>query len=249
MFQVKATVLDFLGDISKYPCHMGHKIGDEVIFDGGKYIGSLCPDMWPLIATKVAWLHQAGPRAIDFACYYPFWHCSVSVPDPGMKKYDGLGFRNVLKTIEAPKYSMASLINPDAFKWPPHKVRNFMKDFTVLCPDHRSSMLMKLEAFDISSGGYDTPYFRRQMAILGKLSARGEVKARGLIKTFTKQQIEGIYPPLSPIILEILADELYLMGYLKIKDGVASITAKGKKKLKTFKASLSDEEREVFDQY
>jgi ribosomal protein S19E (S16A) len=128
-------------------------------------------------------------------------------------------------------------------------VRNFMKDFTVLCPDTRSSMLMKLEAFDISGGGYDVPYFRRQMAILAKLSARKELAAKALIKTFTRQQIEGIYPPLSPIILEILADELDLMGYLKIKDGIASITPRGKKKLKAFKAGLSEEEREVFEQY
>jgi uncharacterized repeat protein (TIGR04076 family) len=249
MFQVRATVIDFLGDIKTYPCHMNHKIGDEVVFDGGKYTGSLCPDMWPLIAPKVAILHQAGPRALDWICYYPFWHCSVSVSDPGMKKYDGLGFRNVLKTIEAPKYSMASLINPNAFKWPPHNVRNFMKDFTQLCPDQRSSMLMKLEAFDISEGGYDVPYFRRQMAILAKLSAREEVAAKKLIKTFTRPQIEGIYPPLSPILLEILADELDLMGYIKNKDGVMAITPKGKKKLKAFKAGLTDEEREAFEEY
>jgi uncharacterized repeat protein (TIGR04076 family) len=43
MFQVKATVIAFLGNTEVYPCHMQHKIGDEVVFDGESYHGRLCP--------------------------------------------------------------------------------------------------------------------------------------------------------------------------------------------------------------
>ena len=35
--QVKATLVDWLGDEERYPCHFGHKIGDEFIFDGEKF--------------------------------------------------------------------------------------------------------------------------------------------------------------------------------------------------------------------
>ena len=36
-FKVKATLIGFLGNTERYPCHFNHKVGDEVIFDGEKY--------------------------------------------------------------------------------------------------------------------------------------------------------------------------------------------------------------------
>lgn len=249
MFKVKITVVGVLGDAKTYPCHMGHKIGDEVIFDGGQYIGSLCPDVWPLVVPKVASLHQAGPRVVDWSYYYPFWYCSLSENDPGKKKYDGLGFRNVLKTINPPPHSLASLAPPNAFIWPPIEERTVNRDITTVCPDGRTAVVFKMEAFDICEGGYDAPFFRRQMAILAKLLAKKEIEGSKLIKTFTKQETEEIYPPLSPILLNVLAEELELMGYIKVQKGVLSSTPKGKDKLKTFKAGLTAKEREVFEKY
>lgn len=249
MFKVKATVAGFLGNIDIYPCHVQHKVGDEVIFDGGSYHGKLCPDMWPIIAPKVAILHQAGPRYVEPITYYPFWYCSVSVDDPSMKKYDGLGFKPVLKTIVPPRYDMSNLTPPNAFKWPPHTKRDIAKDVMVICPDTRSSMVVKIEAFDISDGGYDIPYFRRQMAILSKVLKKGKVEADKIFEEFTKKQALEIYPPLSPIMIEVLAEELELMGYLKVAKGVATVTGKGEKKLEDFKAGLPAEDRKAFNQY
>ncbi len=37
-FKVKVTLIGFLGNTERYPCHFNHKVGDEVIFDGEKYI-------------------------------------------------------------------------------------------------------------------------------------------------------------------------------------------------------------------
>ncbi|RJR41076.1 MAG: hypothetical protein C4576_18695, partial [Desulfobacteraceae bacterium] len=107
MFQVKATLVAFLGDEEKYPCHMQHRIGDEIVFDGERYIGRLCPDVWPLLTPKAAALHQAGPRYRESFYYYPFWYAPPSLRDPSMKKYDGLGFRNVFETHVEPRYHMA----------------------------------------------------------------------------------------------------------------------------------------------
>ena len=50
-------------------------------------------------------------------------------------------------------------------------------------------MLLKLEAFDLAEKGYDTPYFRRQMAILKKLAARGGVPNDKILDAFTKEEI------------------------------------------------------------
>lgn len=249
MFQVKATVVAFLGNEEIYPCHFQHRVGDEVIFDGESYHGRLCPDVWSRIVPKVEALHQMGPRYVETASYYPFWYCSLSVPDPEMKRYDGLGFRNVLRTVVPPRYDMATLIDPEAFTWPPSEKQDLQRQPVVFCPDQRTSMLVQLEAFDLSEKGFDTPYFRRQMAILRKLNARGGVPADRLLDTFTKWEIEEIYPPLSPAMVHRLTEELELIGYVSTGDGITAITPKGVAKLETFLAGLPTDHRAAFEEY
>jgi uncharacterized repeat protein (TIGR04076 family) len=245
MFKVKATVVGFLGDTKRYPCHFNHKIGDEVIWDGEKFIGRLCGSVWPALIPKVNALWSAGPRYIDPAYYYPFWYASLSVSDPSQKKYDGIGFKSVLKTIVEPPYHLAHLQPPEAFRWPPHPEKTIAKDIMLICPDTRTSMVMKLEAFDLSDKGYDIPYFRRQMAILSKVSQKPGINVNKILNEFSKKQIEEIYPPLSPILIQCLVEELELLGFLKIQNGKTSITKKGQKKLEEFKTSLSATERKA----
>ena len=249
MFQVKATVVGFLGDMDLYPCHMKHEIGDEVVFDGESYHGRLCPDVWPLIAAKVAALHEAGPRYVEWFSYYPHWYCSPSVPDPAEEKNDGLGFRNVLRTIVPPRHDMANLIPPGAFEWPPSEAGGIARTVDIICPDSRSSMVLHIEAFDLSEKGFDAPYFRRQMAILAKLQKNERVRMDMILDTFTKREIEEIYPPLNTIMVRMLTEELELMGYVQTADGMTSITPKGVTKLEDFLAGLPPDHLEAFAKY
>ena len=83
MFQVRASVAGFLGNIEVYPCHFQHAVDDEVIFDGATFHGRFCPDVWKLVIPKMIALHQAGPRYVEWASYCPFWYCGNSVADPG----------------------------------------------------------------------------------------------------------------------------------------------------------------------
>jgi len=245
MFKVKATVVGFLGDEDKYPCHFQHKIGDEFIWDGEKFIGRICPSLTLLLIPRMNELWAAGPKRLDFMYYVPFWYAPVSAKDPSLKKYDGLGFRNVLKTYVEPQYHMANLVAPNAFKWPPHPERTVAKDIMVICPDIRTSVLLKLEAFDLSDKGYDVPYFRREMAILKKVLPKPGIKVDKILNEFSKEENEGIYPALSQIMLQTLVEELEVMDYLEIQNGKATVTKKGEAKLEDFKASLSAEEREA----
>lgn len=249
MFQVRATVVGFMGNMDLYPCHMKHQVGDEVIFDGESYHGRLCPDVWPLIVPKVVALHQAGPRYIESLSFYPHWYCSPSVPDPAEEKNDGLGFKNVLETLVPPEYDMANLRPPGSFIWPPNEEGGIARQMDVVCPDSRSSMVVRLEAFDLSEKGFDTPYFRRQMAILAKLQKKGAVKSENLLDTFTKEEIEEIYPPLSKVMVRMLSDELELMGYVQTADGKTSISPKGESKLKSFRDWLPPDHLEAFEKY
>jgi hypothetical protein len=173
--------------------------------------------------------------------YYPFLYSPVSVEDPEQKKYDGMGFRNVLETYNEPEYHMARLAS-SGFKWPPPETRTVKRDVTVICPDYRTSVKLKLEAFDLSDKGRNIPYFRRQMVILHKIQKKPGIKIDKILGEFTREQIEGIYPALSQVMMQILVEELELTYYLETRDGRATITDKGKTRLAEFKAGLSGEE-------
>ena len=244
-FKVKATLIGFLGNTERYPCHFNHKVGDEVIFDGEKYIGRLCSDVWPMLTPKVAAIFAAGPRYVEPIYYHPFWYAPLSTADPNMKKYDGIGFKNVLETIQEPPYCMAHLVPPNSFKWPPHHERTVAKDVMVICPDARTSAAFKLEPFDLADKGHAMPFFRRMMTILDKVLKNQGIKTGKIIDEFSKEQRYGIYPALSPQIMGPLIEELTLMDYLVIEDGKAIVTKKGMVKLENFKLSLSPEEREA----
>jgi hypothetical protein len=247
MFKVKATVIGFAGDEEKYPCHFQHKIGDEFVYDGEKYIGRICPGMSAQVVPKMMGMFAAGPRKIPTPVfYYAFWYAPVSRKDPSKKKYDGIGFSNVLQTMVEPNNSLASLQPRHAFQWPPVDERTVaMESSVVTCGDTRTLMRMRLEAFDLADKGDAVTYFRREMSILNKVLPKPGIKVTQILKEFTCEQIEGIYPALSPIMIQVLSEELELMGYLEINKGKTTVTPKGEAKLKTFIKSLTAEEKEA----
>jgi uncharacterized repeat protein (TIGR04076 family) len=242
MFKVRAVVVDFLGDKEKYPCHHQHELGDEFIFDGASFSGSICPSLAIDVVPKMMNLHAAGPRFRDYLFYYPFLYAPKSVDAPELKKYDGLGYKNVFADYNEPKYSMANLAGSSAFKWPPPDTRNAMKDVTITCPDHRTSVRVKIEAFDLSDKGRNIPYFRREMVILDKVFKKAGISVTAILNEFTPQEIEGIYPALSPIMVQVLLEEMELMGYVEVRAGQAYPTSRAAAKLKEFKDGLSAEE-------
>lgn len=247
MFKVKATVVDFLGNTEKYPCHHQYKLGDEFIFDGESFTGSICPSLAITVVPKMMEIHSAGPRYKDYVHYYPFMYAPVSIEDPESKIYDGLGFKNVFTTYVEEKYNVANLVSSGAFKWPPPEKRITHRDIRMICPDYRTSVAVKIEAFDLSDKGRNIPYFRREMVILDKIIKKPGIKANELLSEFSRKQIEGIYPALSQVMLEALLEELELMGYLKFIDSKIFTTTKAIEKLNEFNNSLSIEERQALE--
>jgi hypothetical protein len=151
-----------------------------------------------------------------------------------------------LKNYVEPEYYLTGMTPANAYNWPSYPERTIAKDTSrVICPDNKTFMAMKLEAFDLSDKGYDIPFFRRQMAILSKVQAKPEIALDKILDEFSKEQIEVIYPALSQIMVQILSEELELMGYLKIRNGKASVTRKGVTKLRDFQKKLTAAEREA----
>ena len=247
MFQVKATVVGFLGDEEKYPCHFQHKVGDEFIYDGEKYVGRICPHIAGLLIPRMMMLCAVGPRLISHKYFYPFWYSPVSAKDPSLKKYDGIGFKNILKTVTESPYHLAGLTPAGAFTWPPQKERSIARDERIICGDTRTSMAMKIEAFDLSDKGDAVPYFRRQMSILNKVLLKKGIAVDKILNEFSRDEIEIPYPALSEIMVQVLSEELELMGYLEIKEGEGFITEKGQAKIEAFKMSLPAEDREALN--
>ena len=115
----------------------------------------------------------------------------------------------------------------------------------MICPDYRTSVLIKIEAFDLSDKGRNLPYFRREMVILDKIIKNPGIKNEEILGKFSKEQIEGIYPALSKIMIKALLEEMELMGYIEIHDKKVYPSRKAEAKLKDFIESLSKEELEA----
>ena len=247
MFKVKAVVVDFLGDKERYPCHHQYKIGDEFIFDGASFQGTICPSLAISAVPKMMELHSAGPRYRDYLFYYPFLYAPLSLDDPDLKKYDGLGYKNVLSNYNEPRYHMAKLTSSETFKWPPQEERFKQREVKLICPDYRTSVVVKIEAFDLSDQGRNIPFFRREMMILYKVLKKPGIKANRILKEFSKTQIEEIYPALGQAMVDSLLDELAVMGYLEIQDGKVFAQEKAEAKLNEFKESLTSTERAALE--
>ncbi len=243
MFKVKATVVDFRGDRERYPCHHQYEMGDEFIFDGASFIGSICPSFAITVVPKMMELHSAGPRYRDYLFYYPFLYSPLSTDDPTSKKYDGLGFKNTKENYTEPKFHMANLAGSGAFGWPPREERFTHSDIKLICPDYRTSVVVKIEAFDLSDRGRNIPFFRREMTILDKVIRKPGIDVKKILNEFKKEEIGDIYPALGQAMVESLLEEMELMGYIEVLEGKAFTTDKSEKKLIEFKESLSTEER------
>ncbi len=246
MFKVRVKLVAFLGDEEKYPCHFQHKIGDEIIFDGEKYIGKMCTAVWPEVVAKVDQLFSAGPRLVPAPYYFPFWYAPVSRKDPPKKVLDGLGFANVFENPAEPRMSMANLKPPHAYEWPPYEKRTVARGMSVTCTDLRTAAHFTIEAFDLADTALSIPYYRRQMGLLEKILAKPGIALDRILKEYTKKEIEEVYPAMTRQLMLPLLEELEVMGYLKIMDNRATVTKKGGAKLKKYLASLTEKEKKAF---
>jgi uncharacterized repeat protein (TIGR04076 family) len=242
MFKVKCTVVDFIGDKERYPCHHQYQLGDEFIFDGASFSGGICHSLALTAVPRMMEIHAAGPRYKDYIHYYPFLYAPDSVDDPRARLTDGLGYKNVFTNAPIPRYHVANLASSSKFKWPPQK-RITERPVRLICPDYRTSVVVEIEAFDLADKGRNIPFYRREMTILNKILKQPGISAEQLLDTFTQSQIEEIYPALSQPMIESLVEEMELMGYLEQREEILFASPKAALKLDEFKAGLSEAEK------
>lgn len=245
-FKVKATLVAFIGDEEKYPCHFQYQIGDEIIYDGEKYIGRVCPAILGVLGQNKDRMYELGLRATGPGHYFPFWYAPPSVKDPSKKQLDGLGFSSVFRTHVEPQYNMANLVPPNAYQWPPYK-GPVGKEITLMCPDLRTAALFRIEAIDLADKGFIVPFFRRQMAIMNKVLRKQGIQIEKILEEFSENEKLQAYPPLSEEIIPPLLEDLTLLSFVEIIEEKAFVTQKGAERLKEFKATLTEEEIKLLD--
>ena len=250
MFKAKATVVGFGKDETKGPCHFRYKVGDEITFDGETISGRVCPNMMVPISQAFMALFASGGRHKEGEApgsYYPFWHSPQSLFDPEYTKYDGVGFR---PTPERPEENYKFVADETLFDTPPGGKWFIGKgtdkrEILLTCGDSHTFVQFKVEAYDLADRGDALPYFRRAMTILNKVSRKPGIAMDKIIDEYTVFERDIIYPSLGQNIVAILVGELELMGYVEVADNKVTITTKGENKLKNFRMSLTNEEREA----
>ena len=208
-FKVKATLVEFMGDEKRFPCHFGYKIGDSFIYDGEEFKGRVCPGLLGPMTPVLVGIRAAGD---NFSQGIAFRYSGLSAKDESMKQYDGLGFRP-LKEVPAgaqPQHVKGLPATPPTTK---------QGGWTFVCGDARTSAFFFVEAIDIASRGYDMPYYRRSMAMLEKIKAEPGLNRDEIIQRFTEWERNEIYPPLNPMLVECLLDEMAQVNYLEKRDG------------------------------
>ena len=246
-FKVQATVVAFLGDTDKYPCHQNYNVGDVITFDGRTLEGNVCPEVLAPLAQKINAIHSAGPRYVEPADYNLFWYAPCSTAAPENKKYDGNGFKPTLESINEPPHTLAALIDPNAFHWPPVQERICLQDVTVICPDARTSAVFKVEAVDLCEFGESAPYFRRSMTIINQLKKKPGMNIKEIEESFTQKQLLEIYPPLTTPMITYLMEEMLCIGYAELKDEKYYATDAAIARLEKFKNDITEEEVEALE--
>jgi uncharacterized repeat protein (TIGR04076 family) len=92
-YQVRCKLTAFMDDVEHFPCHFGYEIGDEFIYDGEKFTGRICPELFSSnMLSVISTVRYSGN--LHFGYYYPWHYSGISKREPGMKEYDGAGWAN-----------------------------------------------------------------------------------------------------------------------------------------------------------
>jgi len=216
MFKVRCKLVSFDGDEEMFPCHFNYKIGDEFYYDGVHFTGRICPGLFASMMPVIYGVHLLGHR---YSGNIMFKYRGHDSRDPSKAKYDGLGFSPRGKVPEGAPGLTA--------KWFPSIPKaQKIKFMRFSCADTRTLAQFICEAVDLSDSDYCQPFYRRGIAILGKIEAEPGIKHDEILERFTEFERDDISPPLTPVLLEVMLEALLDMNYIEIQNGRMHATGK-----------------------
>lgn len=210
-FKVRGKLVGFMNDEKKFPCHFDYEIGEEFTYDGSTIEGRICPGVLLTMVPVVWQTFFSGKHTNERVL---FRYDGLSVKDPGMKEYDGIGFRPL---TEAPEGSGEK----GRIVTAPERPRGMTGGSGFGCADCRTSAYFMVEPVDLASGGYTLPFYRRQMAILDRVIEKPGMTAREVLNTFTGWERENIHPIIYEVNVQLMLEELEQVGYVELREGRA----------------------------
>jgi uncharacterized repeat protein (TIGR04076 family) len=202
-FKVRAKFLGFFADEEKYPCHFDYKIGEEIIYDGARFEGRLCPGLLNTLIPKVKITADSGTRHYQWTLFRK--HGGPSVRDSSMKDHDGIGFRMLDK---APDEMEKQFFVP------------VEKGVVVCCEDVRTLAAFLVEPVDLADGGFYLGDYKRQMEILQKIREKPGMNLDDILGQFSEEE-KKLYVRLSPDFVSLALEEMAIVNYIELRNGRA----------------------------
>jgi uncharacterized repeat protein (TIGR04076 family) len=214
MYKVRCRLLGFEGDEQLYPCHFGYKIGDEIFYDGVHFTGRVCPGLLDSMMPVVRVVFLVGYKYSENVFYL---YRGLDTRDPGMQKYDGVGFKPLK---ELPEGVQKPSLLPTGLRTEKARMAHF------LCADHRILAHFVCEPVDLSDSYYAQPFYRRALAILDKITAEPGIYTEEILSRFTDFERNEISPPLTPVFQQVLLEALSDLQYIEIKQNRVYATSR-----------------------
>jgi hypothetical protein len=211
-FKVRCRLVAFVGDPERFPCHFDYKIGDEFTYNGEKFDGRICNGLLKNMAS-VIW---------DTVFYWPvdderflYLYTGLSAKDPGMKQYDGIGFRPLKKAPEGADPRHLRAISAELPKTLIKRPRSF------ICDDTRTGACFVCEPVGLADSGDMRTHYNREMSILEKIKEEPGMTIDEILSKFTRWEKEEIYPPIYPVNVSLMLGELAAVDYIELRHGRA----------------------------
>lgn len=211
MFKVKCTLVGFMNDVEKFPCHFDYEIGESFTYDGSTIEGRICPGVLLTMVPTVWQTFFMGNRAYERIL---FKYSGLDLKDPSMKQYDGIGFRPLKQAPEGSGDKSGIVATPDTPK-------DLKEKHGFACADCRTSAYFLVETIDLASGGYTLPFYKREISILEKIKQKPGMTIDEILASYPDFEREEIHPPLNPVLVQLMLDELAEVGYVELKEGKA----------------------------
>jgi hypothetical protein len=211
-FKVRCKLTAFTGDPERFPCHFDYKIGDEFTYDGEKFEGRICNGLLKNMAPVVWDTIFYGPGDYNRMLYL---YSGLSARDPSMEKYDGIGFRPLKEAPEGADPRYLKMISAELPKSLVKRPRTFV------CDDTRTGAAFVCEPVGIANGGDMLTHYNRAMDVLEKIKGEPGMTVDEILGKYSDWERDEIYPPLHPLYVSLVLDEMAVVDYIEMREGKA----------------------------
>jgi hypothetical protein len=132
-----------------------------------------------------------------------------------MKAHDGIGFRPLKASPEGADPRHLASISAELPKTLIRRPRRF------ICDDTRTGACFECKPIALAGGGDMLTHYNRAMGLLAKIKAKPGMTISEILDSYTPWERDEIYPPLYPVNVGLLLDEMATVDYIELRDGRA----------------------------